>query len=800
MKTSILSLLLLLSFQIVAQTPERYDRVTIQLSAEQNLFQIARLGIDVTHGDYAPGKYFTSDFSQSEIQLMQAAGINYSIVLEDVQQFYVNQNQAGYSVETRDTDCEGSNSDDAFEPPANFELGSMGGYYTYQEMLGELEEMQMAYPDLISSVMPIGDIETYEGRPILYLRLSDNPNEDEAGEPEILYTALHHAREPGSLSQLIYYLWYMLENYGSDPEVTYLINETEMYFVPCLNPDGYVYNETTNPDGGGLWRKNRFPNSDGSVGVDLNRNYGFGWGWDDLGSSPNPQSQVYRGPSGFSEPETQAIRDLCNDHEFRIALNYHTYGNLFIYPWGYLDTPTSEATAFNRMSDIMTSKNAYFSGTATETVGYQVNGVTDDWMYGEQTTKPAIYSWTPEVGPSVYGFWPPSNEIINICQSALFQNITAAHLPLVYGVVVDQNESVLSEPSGDFLFELRRYGLMDGPLTVSLEGLSATIAETSGPQTFNLAPNEDLAGSFQYELAGGTQSSNELVFLLSLSNGQVTWSDTIVKTYLGTGSLVYQDDGSDINTFSYNDNWGEDTEDFVSPPSSITDSPNGDYLNNDVNVLVTPPITIPDEIFQAELNFWTKFDIENNFDFVQVSALDENQTLLAPLCGLYTNNGVEPFQPIDQPLYDGTQNEWVYESIDLSEYIGQVIYIQFALLSDGGVREEGFYFDDLSVNIYQEVDSVSSVQQPLLTDWIEVYPNPASTELAIKITNKAPQDLVKNPLSFRMYNSLGVVMLEQELDQRISAIPLTGLSNGFYWYQIQYEGTWSSGERIAIQR
>ncbi|MEO1714669.1 MAG: M14 family metallopeptidase, partial [Bacteroidota bacterium] len=328
MRITILALLLVITGHLLAQTPERFDRVKIQLSPEQTLFQVARLGLDVTHGDYAPGKYFTSDFSTSERQIMDAAGIEYTVIIEDVQKFYVDQNQqSGITVTNRNGDCEtNTGGDNGFEPPANFELGSMGGFYTYQEMLEELEEMQAAYPDLISSVMPIGDILTYEGRPIYMLRLSDNPNQDESGEPEVLYTALHHAREPGSLSQMIYYLWYMLENYGTDPEVTYLIDETEMYFIPCLNPDGYIFNQTTNPDGGGLWRKNRVPNPDGSVGVDLNRNYGFGWGFDDFGSSPNPQSVVYRGPEAFSEPETQAVRELCNDHEFRIALNYHSFG------------------------------------------------------------------------------------------------------------------------------------------------------------------------------------------------------------------------------------------------------------------------------------------------------------------------------------------------------------------------------------------------------------------------------------------------------------------------------------------
>ena len=81
-------------------------------------------------------------------------------------------------------------------------------------------------------------------------------------KPQVLYTSIHHAREPMSLSQLIFYMWYLLENYDSDPEVQYILNNTELYFIPVVNPDGYLYNEFTNPTGGGLWRKNR-KNSNG---------------------------------------------------------------------------------------------------------------------------------------------------------------------------------------------------------------------------------------------------------------------------------------------------------------------------------------------------------------------------------------------------------------------------------------------------------------------------------------------------------------------------------------------------------
>ena len=96
-----------------------------------------------------------------------------------------------------------------------------------------------------------------------------------------------------------------------------------MFFVPCLNPDGYIYNEEEDPNGGGMWRKNRrdHPNSN-NFGVDLNRNYSYGWGTTGISFTTN--SDVYGGTGAFSEPETQALRWLVENYDFETACNAHS--------------------------------------------------------------------------------------------------------------------------------------------------------------------------------------------------------------------------------------------------------------------------------------------------------------------------------------------------------------------------------------------------------------------------------------------------------------------------------------------
>ena len=175
---------------------------------------------------------------------------------------------------------------------SGFGYGSMGGFYTYNEVIAQLDTMHSLYLNLITAKDSIGS--TIQGRPIWAVKISDNPEVDE-DEPEIFYNSLIHAKEPEGMMVVIYFMYYLLENYGTDPEVTYLVNNRELYFVPVINPDGCVYNQQISANGGGMWRKNK--NTGG--GVDLNRNFGYMWGYDNFGSSPDPSNQCYRGTGPF---------------------------------------------------------------------------------------------------------------------------------------------------------------------------------------------------------------------------------------------------------------------------------------------------------------------------------------------------------------------------------------------------------------------------------------------------------------------------------------------------------------------
>ncbi|MBK7690788.1 MAG: T9SS type A sorting domain-containing protein [Bacteroidetes bacterium] len=395
-------------------------------------------------------KGFVGDFDQDERSILVSNASNVKILAEDVSKFYEQRAANDLKKAAKKKRTGGV--------PANYHGGSMGGFMTLSQMQQNLDSMNLLYPNLISAKQQIGL--TIENRPIFVYKISDNYAVTEPQEHRTLFTALHHAREPQSAAQLIYFMWYLLENYGaSDSVVKHLVDDRELYFIPVLNPDGYVYNETINPNGGGMWRKNRKVNGGGTFGVDLNRNYAKYWGFDNAGSSPNPSSDTYRGTAGFSENETQIARDFTILKQPKVVLNYHSYGDWFIYPWGYQNLTCADDTTFQVVADILTKENMYVSGNCWQTLNYLSNGSSDDWHYGDQVAKPKIFAITPEVGSAADGFWPSPLEIIPLCQENLYQNIMASWMSGPY--IEHIREGLHSFPSTNInlQYKFKNYGL-----------------------------------------------------------------------------------------------------------------------------------------------------------------------------------------------------------------------------------------------------------------------------------------------------------------------------------------------------
>jgi murein tripeptide amidase MpaA len=287
-------------------------------------------------------------------------------------------------------------------------------YHDYAEMTAEINAVAYSHPDIVSLLHNIGT--SYEGRELLAVKISDNPTVDE-DEPEVLFLGLHHAREHLTVEMTLYILHLLADDYGTDTQITDLVNTREVYIVFNTNPDGGEYDIATGSYRS--WRKNRQPNSGSSyVGTDLNRNYGYKWGCCG-GSSGFPSSETYRGASAFSSPEMARVRDFVNSRvvngkqQIRTSITFHTYAELVLWPYGYTytDVPSDmtqdDHAVFVAMGQAMAAKNGYTAQQASDL--YITDGTYDDWAYGVHK----IFGYTFEMYPksSSPGFYPPDEDI-----------------------------------------------------------------------------------------------------------------------------------------------------------------------------------------------------------------------------------------------------------------------------------------------------------------------------------------------------------------------------------------------------
>ena len=301
---------LLFCIQIVL-AKDVYQQVRVYYTLPQQLTTIAETGIPMDHIRHKRGVYVELTASEVEVARLESQGFEVEVLEPNLLEFYQ------------------SRFDRRFRTYEDFKLGSMGGNYTLAEMEAELDTLHFLYPNLVSEKMSIG--KSVEGRDIWTVKVSDNvdldENSNEELESRILYTGLTHAREPLGMMNLIYFIHHLCKNYGIKKLPTDILDNRELWFVPCVNPDGYVYNQTIAPEGGGMHRKNRKDTNCGegtTRGIDLNRNFSYMWGANDEGSSPDPCSGVYRGSEAFSEAESSVLRDFMEGKRFRNVLHYHT--------------------------------------------------------------------------------------------------------------------------------------------------------------------------------------------------------------------------------------------------------------------------------------------------------------------------------------------------------------------------------------------------------------------------------------------------------------------------------------------
>lgn len=275
------------------------------------------------------------------------------------------------------------------------------GYRTYDQLKADMAALAARNPE-IARLVDIGDSwEKTQGkndRDILMVRIGKG---DTSKKPAVIFCGNHHAREIVTPEIVMRIATMLTEGYGKDADITHFVENRDIYLVPMVNPDGHKLASE-----GVDWRKNTnlstggghdFHNAPNGPGVDLNRNYAFGWG--KPGASASATHATFRGPSAFSEPETQAIKKVVESRKFAFLMSYHSFSNLILWPWGHTDAPPPD----KRLAPIGQQLGKLSGYKPQQSVAlYPTSGDTTDWAFGEH----GILSYTSEIGAWADGFDP----------------------------------------------------------------------------------------------------------------------------------------------------------------------------------------------------------------------------------------------------------------------------------------------------------------------------------------------------------------------------------------------------------
>jgi hypothetical protein len=353
---------------------------------------------------------------------------------------------------------------------------------------------------------PVNFATSYQGRNMYYVRIT-NAGPD---APVILFNSLIHGREPGGNSAVIDFAQWLSTEYGSDTMATFILDNAQVVFVPMVNIDAYYYNL---PSGGPNHRKNmNFATPVASNGIDLNRNWGYMWGYDNIGSSPDPYDETYRGSAAFSEPETAGMRDLINELMPLGGFNYHTYGGYMLYPWGYNNQPTPDQATFSSWGAQFTAPYSNWVYGRSGEILYNVNGEACDWEYGVND----MFFFTPEVDDN--GFWGSQNDttliVTNNSQCRFMSKMLCMNLLASTGVFAETSAGIEGSTPGVLLGENPVSSVLSYTVT-GIQDPSVSVLDVSGrtvasPENGSwVVPSELQNGVYFLRAENGSRSVSE---------------------------------------------------------------------------------------------------------------------------------------------------------------------------------------------------------------------------------------------------------------------------------------------------
>lgn len=650
-----------------------------------------------------------------------------------------------------------------------------GVYHSYSELSADLAAWASTYPS-ITQLISIGT--SYQGREIWALKISDNPTVQE-NEPEIQWIGGHHGNETIGVEVPYYMTKYLLENYGTDPQVTWLVDEREIWIIPLLNPDGHVLGQRYN-----------------AQGTDLNRDYLCPCGCNSSTS--------------FSAPETQALRAFNMGMNPVTSLTFHSGAVYVNYLWDYTYNPTPDEPM------IITISNGYSSYTGLPVTNgadwYIVHGSCQDWCYdtrGEidttievstayeppesqidpiananiqamlyqarmsgrgirgmvtdaDTGEPLSATISiPEIGKDVYTD-PDVGDYHRMVESGTYTvvcNVDGFPTQTVYNVSASLDTFVVV----DFQFEIDR-GTIAGYVTdTDLDPIAATV-EVTDAAGYSAAA-DPVTG--YYEIVNVPVGDHDVRASLP---GYST--EEVLAVHVAGGATATVDfsleeafffDDLESGTSQWTGSWGVTSSTYHSPTTCMTDSPSGNYPNGATTTMTLQSSLDLSQSESASLVFWHSYDTESGYDYCLVE--------------VSTNGGGSWTQAAS---YDGVQSEWVEESIDLSPYVGTSAFkVRFILDSDGWVQRDGWYVDDVHVF----ADQPTGVEDDALADVrVSNRPNPFGPLTSVRYS--VPTDA-------------GVELAVYDVSGRHVRTLVSRATHGAGHHEVPWDGRDDAGRRVA---
>ena len=373
---------------VMMMRPTSHRRVAIRVSSADAAV-VVPLASDVWSEDRGAGLPLDVVVTDNALEQLRASGIAFEVLVPDIDVAAATEHARLHApMAARPTDW-------------------FGDFRDYTAISARLHELAELAPDRAEVKLIGGSI---EGRPLWALRIGHGPN-------KMLLNGTQHAREWIAAMTATCVADRLVRDYDRDPAIRAVVDRSELWIVPVVNPDGFQFSWGTDR----YWRKNRRDR----IGVDLNRNFSVAWGG--TGSSRFPRSDLYRGAYAFSEPETAALRDLAMREHFATHVDFHAYGQLILYPWSYTGTPTKDRDRFAALGDGIAS--AMFATHQTRYALqpgvdlYAAAGTMTDWMYGEAHALSYTIELRPKGGS---GFVLPPDQIKPTCDEGLAAVIALA--------------------------------------------------------------------------------------------------------------------------------------------------------------------------------------------------------------------------------------------------------------------------------------------------------------------------------------------------------------------------------------